>query len=230
VEATILAVCTWLWGDKYTVEDLLKLRHGTARHLKQPHRFLVMMERERAWTPIEGIERHAIKDPELLAYPGCFTRLRMFDYGWQHNRKIDDRLVCLDLDTVITGPLDPLFDRPEPFVIWAGANSINPCPYNGSVLMLRPGYHGELFTDFSMEAARKIKYYKFPDDQGWFWHKIPNAATWQAGRTTGIYGYKKPGWPHGTDRLPEQARIVAFPGHRQPKDFIHLDWVRSNWI
>ncbi len=231
MEATILAICTWLWGqDKYMVEDVLKLRRGVARHLKQPHRFLVMTEREREWTPTEGIERHAIKDPELLQYKGCFARLRMFDYGWQRNREIDDRLVCLDLDMIITGPLDPLFDRPETFVILAGANSLNPCPYNGSVMMLRPGYNGHLFMNFSIEKAFQVKFYEFPDDQGWIWHMLPDAATWQAGRKSGIYGYKKPGWPHHTDRLPEQARIVAFPGHRQPKDFLRLDWVRDNWI
>jgi hypothetical protein len=230
VEGAILAICTWLWGSKYTLDDVYKLKRGVARCLKQPHRFLVMTERERDWSPPYGIERHAIKDPELLAYPGCFARLRMFDYGWQHNRKIDDRLVCMDLDMVITGELDKLFDRPETFVILAGANSLNPCPYNGSVFMLRPGCHGQLFSDFSMEEARKIGHYKFPDDQGWFWHKLPNAATWQAGRTSGVYGFKKPGWHHGSDRLPEQARIVAFPGHRQPKDFMHLDWVRKHWV
>ena len=226
----VLAICTWLWGHKYGVEDVAKLKAGVARHLKQPHRFLLMTERERGIDLPEGIERHAIKDPHLLVYQGCFARLRMFDYGWQHNRGIDDRAVCMDLDTVVTGPLDPLFDRPETFVILGGGNSMNPCPYNGSLMMLRPGHHGELWTDFSMEAARRMQWYKFPDDQGWFAHKLPKAATWPCGRKSGVYAYKKPGWPLGSDRLPDNARLVVFPGARQPGDFKHLDWVKQHWV
>ena len=224
----MLAVSTWWWGDKYTLDDLYKLCAGVARHLKQPHRFLVMTEREREWTPPEGIERHAIKDPELLDHPGCFVRLRMFDYGWQQNRRIDDRLVCLDLDMVITGQLDRFFDRPESLVLLRGGNSVNPCPFNGSVIMLRPGHHGDIWTDFSLEAAARVPYYKFPDDQAWLAHKVPNAASWACGRKSGIYAFKKPGWPWD-DQLPANASIVAFPGARSPKDFMHLKWVKDNW-
>jgi hypothetical protein len=224
----VLTVCTWLWGDKYAAADVVRLRNGVKRYLAQPHRFMVMTERERDWTPPGNIERHAIKDPELLAWKGCFARLRMFDYGWQQNRKIDDRLVCLDLDVVIVDWIDALFDRPETFVILGGANSVNPCPFNGSVMMLRPGHHGEVWSTFSIEAAQALPFYEFPDDQGWLSQKIPMAATWPAGRKSGIYGFKKPGWPPG-DQLPSKARIVVFPGHRQPKDFRYLDWVRKNW-
>lgn len=226
----MLTICTWLWGDKYTPADVGKLKRGLDRHLKQPFRFMCMTERERDWVPFDGTERHAIKDPELLAYKGCFARLRMFDYGWQQNRQIDDRLVCLDLDVVITGDLDQLFDRPESFVILAGANSVNPCPYNGSVMMLRPGVHGYVWSTFSIQEAQQLPYYQFPDDQGWLAKKIPMAATWNAGRRSGIYGFKKPGWPPGQLALPKQARMVVFPGHRQPADFSHLDWVRKHWV
>ncbi len=226
----MLVISTWLWGSKYSVEDVRKLRDGIGRHLHQPHRFLVMTERERDWTPPHGTERHAIKDPHLLAHKGCFVRLRMFDYGWQQNRKIDYKLVCLDLDMVITGPLDLVFDRPETFVILGGANSVNPCPFNGSVMMVRPGHHGELWTDFTIEEARKIKFHDFPDDQGWIAHKLPTAATWQAGKKSGIYAFKKPGWPAHSFNLPPDARIVAFPGARQPKDYMKFSWVRQHWV
>lgn len=225
----MIVISTWLWGDKYGPADVIKLRNGVARNLTQPYRFMVMTERERIWQPPQDIERHAIKAPQLLEHKGCFARLHMFDYGWQQNRGIDDRLVCLDLDTVIVRPIDHLFNRPESFVILGGVNSYNPCPFNGSVMMLRPGNHEEVWSQFSIEAASALPCYEFPDDQGWLAAKLPGAGIWQAGRRSGIYGFKKPGWPAGTDRLPEQARIVVFPGHRQPKDFMHLDWVKRHW-
>jgi hypothetical protein len=223
----MLAISTWLWGDKYGLDDVLKLQRAVARNLKQPHRFLLMTERERVIELPNPIERHAIKDPELLTYKGCFARLRMFDKGWQSNRRIDDRLVCLDLDIVITGRLDDLFNRPEPFVILSGANRYNPCPFNGSVMMLRPGYYEDVWSGFSIEAASAQPYYEFPDDQGWLHYKIPNAATWQCGKS-GIFAFLKPGWPSGLN-LPSGARIVAFPGRRRPSDYPNLPWIRECW-
>lgn len=209
---------------------MVKLRRGIARHLKQPHRFLLMTERERSIDENLGdIERHAIKDPELLGYKGCFARLRMFDPGWQQNRKLDDRLVCLDLDMVITGLLDPIFDRPDTFCILAGANSHNPCPFNGSVMMLRPGNHEELWTRFSYQAACELPFYEFPDDQGWIAHKLPTAGRWEAGKRSGIWAFQKPPWRHFQTDLPANARIVAFPGARQVKDYRHLPWVKEHW-
>jgi hypothetical protein len=225
----VLVICTWLWGNKYTLADVWRLKRGVFRHLKQSHRFMVMTERERDPFHLSGVERHAIKDPSLTQVDGCFCRLRMFDYGWQKNRDIDDRLVCIDLDAVMTGPLDPLFDRPETFVILAGANSVNPCPFNGSVMMLRPGNHGEVWSKFSLEAARTTPFYKFPDDQGWLATRLPKAATWRVGTQSGIYAFKKPGWPAG-DALPSDARMVVFPGARSPLAFSRLEWIKKHWV
>jgi hypothetical protein len=224
----MLTICTWLWGSKYGLEDVVKLQAGLRRHLKADHRLLCLTERERKISFPSGIERHAIKDPDLLKYPGCFARLRMFDHGWQANRRITGPMICIDLDVVIMGELDPLFDRPEDFVILQGANALNPCPFNGSLWMLRPGTHAEVWNDFSLEAVKSIRHYEFPDDQGWFWHKIPNAAGWPCGPQSGIYGFMKPGWPCDK-QYPEDARLVVFPGWRSPALFRHLPWVRRHW-
>jgi hypothetical protein len=122
-----------------------------------------------------------VRDIELTKINGCFARLRMFDPEWQWIARVDECLVNIDLDTVITGPLDPLFDRPEPFVIMQKGNASNPCPYNGALMMIRAGAHPEVWTDFSLEAAAETAHYEFPDDQGWIWHKMPNAAGWKCG-------------------------------------------------
>ncbi len=151
----------------------------------------------------------------------------MFDPEWQKAAKIEGHLVNLDLDTVVTGELDPVFNRDEDFAILQGANAANPCPYNGSMFMLRAGAHPEVWSEFSLEAARKVPFYEFPDDQGWIWHKIPNAAGWKAGQN-GVYAFQKPGWPKG-ENIPSDARIVFFPGKRDPSQFTRLGWIRENW-
>ncbi len=172
-------------------------------------------------------------DLPLTKIKGCFARLRMFDPLYQENIEIVahskiDRIVCMDLDTVITGPLDPLFDRDETFLILQGANAANPCPFNGSLMMLRAGHHSEVWSDFSLEKARAVPFYEFPDDQGWIHHMLPNAAGWKVGAESGVYAFQKPGWPKGDD-LPADARMVVFPGWRSPEKFKHLKWIKENW-
>lgn len=211
-----LTICTWLWGSKYGPQYVDRLRAGVNRHLKQEHRF-------RVFTP-------GACDLALTKIPGCFARLRMFDPKWQEANGIGqgDRLVCLDLDLVITGPLDRLFDRPEPFCILQHANAANPCPFNGSVMMLRGGAHPDVWSVFSLAAAGAVPFHHFPDDQGWLHHKVPDAAGWRCGASSGIYAFRKRDWPKD-DGLPSIASIVAFPGHRDPSQFMHLDWVKQHW-
>lgn len=220
-----LVVLTWRWGQKYGPDYVRKLAASLKRHLTVPYRFLCVTDEK-----IPGIETTCIKDPGLTKYPGCICRLRLFDDVWQRDIGIEPgaRAVCIDLDLVVTGKLDGLFDRPEPFVILQGANASNPNPYNGSVFMFRGGAHPELWNDFTLQALKSIPCYEFPDDQGWFWHKLPNAAGWKVGPESGIYAFQKPAWPKG-DNLPKDARMVAFPGWRDPSKFKHLTWIKEHW-
>lgn len=94
--------------------------------------------------------------------------------------------------------------------------------------MLRAGYRPDVWSDFSLGAADKIPRYRFADDQGWFAHKMPAAAGWQVGPRSGVYAFKKPAWPQGDD-LPSDARMVVFPGWRDPSKFMGLPWVKENW-
>lgn len=232
----MITIITWLWGTKFGPDDVVKLAAGVKRNLKQPHRFICVTDHDLS---AFGIETTCIKDPGLAQRRGCFCRLRMFDDVWQRDIGITEgeRIVCIDLDTVITGKLDPLFDRPESFVIMQGGNASNPCPYNGALQMLRAGSHAEVWNDFTLEAAGKVPFFEFPDDQGWLWHKLPNAAGWKCGIESGVFVFHKPGWPDwekstgkiGNDELPEGARLVTFSGWRNPKRFCDLEWVKENW-
>jgi len=226
----MLTICTWLSGDAYSLEDVAKLKRGIDRHLKQPYRFMLITEHERevpeflctGWLC-------PIQDRYLLDHKGCFVRLRMFDPEWQKELEIDDRLVCMDLDSVVTRNLDALFDRPEPFVILGGVNAMNPCPFNGSLMMIRPGAHPEVWSDFSLKAVQNMPCYQFPDDQQWIAKKVPAAATWRAGRTSGVFGFRKPGWYTREESLPHEARLVVFPGWRKPSKFLNLPWIQEHW-
>jgi hypothetical protein len=230
-----LTVITWFWGNKYSRDYVTKLAAGLRRNLKQPFRFALVADNKMSVSNVDEV--WSIDDPILLRGPGCFARLRMFDPLWQKHHDIEDRLVSIDLDTVITGQIDHLFDRPESFVIIRGGNAANPCPFNGAMQMLRPGAHSEVWKTFSLEASQKVPYLTYPDDQAWLAHKLPNAAGWQVGAEHGVYVFRKPGWPGyidintaiREDALPEDARLVTFSGRRSPESFSHLSWVKENW-
>lgn len=202
----------WRWGAKYGQEYVDRLRAGVARHLKQPHVF-------RVWSP-------SPEDDHLEA--GCLCRLRMFSPDWQKMQGIKpgDRIVCLDLDMVVTGDLDALFDRPEPFCILQGVNASNPCKFNGSAFMLRAGFRPDVWDDFSPAAAEAVRTYTIADDQRWMEYKLAPQPAW--GPADGVYGFQKPG--HKGEGLPANARLMAFFGARDPAQFTRLPWVQQNWI
>lgn len=209
-----LNICVWRWGSKYPGHYVERLKAGLARHLKREYRFCVFAPEE--------------EDEYLTKVPGCFVRLRMFDPAWQEKNKMEGRIVSLDLDTVITGPLDPLFDIGDEFAILLNANSSNPGRYNGSIFSFMAGYRPDVWSDFSLKAASRIKFDAYPDDQAWLEHECPDAKNWEVGPASGIYAFQKKRWVTG-DKLPSDARIVAFPGWRDPERFKHLDWVKANW-
>jgi hypothetical protein len=210
-----LIVTTWMWGRKYPSYYLSRLERGVRKHLRTWHRFTVIQ-------PPRGDE---------LLWPGCLCRLRIFSPAFQraHAIKEGDIILNLDLDLIVTGTLDGLLDVDGDFAILQGANAANPCPYNGSVIMLRAGAHADVWTDFSLEAVAKIPKYEFADDQGWIWHKIPKPPPgWRVGPSSGIYAFRKPQWPRD-NVLPADARMVCFPGKRDPSQFLELPWIREHW-
>lgn len=106
----MLSVVTWLWGDRYGAEHVLRLRSGLQRNLRLPHRFWCITDRALP-TDVDTIP---LPDPRGLARA---RRLQIFD------RSIEDllgstRILQLDIDCIVVGDVTPLVDRPEPFVIW----------------------------------------------------------------------------------------------------------------
>lgn len=226
-----LDIITWLWGKKYTAHDVTRLQFQVRRNLRVDHTFHLFSDRVVAGVP-PTIRQHLISDLDLCDRH-CFCRLRMFDPEWQKENGFTGHIVSLDLDVVITGTLDSLFKEGQPdFMMLKGVNSVNPNPFNGSIMMLKAGTHANIWSEFSLENAAKIKFHEFPDDQGWIWHMAPDAEGWKGG-TRGVYAFQKPGWPGyptNTMELPSDAKIVVFTGKRKPVNYTGLSWVNRHWL
>lgn len=226
-----LFVASWLWGTKWRGIYAERLFAGIERNLAQDYRSVLVTDQ-----PVNSGADLIVpideEDRQLLAMPGCLVRMRMFDRKWQARlgMKAGDRIVCIDVDAVITGRLDPLFDRADKFTIMQGFNTTNACPFNGSLWLFRAGARHDVWDDFSLGAHEKynVPIHKIADDQGWLHSRFPNAAAYTP--TDGVYAFKKAGWKvKGRRKLPENARVVAFPG-RDPGKYPDVDWLKQHWV
>lgn len=215
----------WKWGAKYAPKYVERLKAGVNRNIKMPHRFVCITDDPTGLT----CETWPLPTPDLIKVrDGCYSRLIMFSQDWQARNNID-RLVCLDLDVVVTGSLDALFSRLEHFVILHGGH-FNPCPFNGSVMLIDRGARPEIWSRFTVKEAEAVSMADGTwrgSDQTWISHVAPDAAGWT--HLDGVYAFRKPGWMTGDD-LPADARIVAFPGKKDPSQLLHRPWIRKHWL
>lgn len=234
----MITVCCFLWSDPlaknrhiytYGFEHVRVLRAMVGRHLAQPHRFVCITDR----SALDDIETVPLDGTHHL--PGTrFVKLQLFkpDIG----RLLGDRILYLDLDAVVTGPLDPLVDRGEDLVLWRNPNfgGKRRARYNTSILLLRTGSRPEFWSRFDKRhVPGMLAQYVGGTDQAWISHiASPDEAHWTD--ADGVYGAGRlldivPGV--GTD-LPANARIVFTPGRREPSMESVQDqhpWMREHY-
>jgi hypothetical protein len=153
--------------------------------------------------------------------PNCFRRLVMFKRDAQ--KTFGRRFVSMDLDCVIGGQLDPLFDRPEDLVLFKGTSPDR--PYNGSLMLIRAGCRPHVYEDFDQAGADASGEAFVGSDQAWLAHKLGwGEATW--GEADGAYVYGS-SWFRGS-----KARILFFPGKTKPWDLARIrihNFINANY-
>jgi hypothetical protein len=225
----------------YSAQHVNVMASMLDRNLRTPHEVVCITD------DAEGIDGGIRVVPiwdDLKQHGRCFRRLKLF--ASEMRDLVGERIVSLDLDTVIVGPVDDVFNRPEPFVIWSDPSRL--LPYCGSQWMLTAGYRPEVFDRFNYETWRRLKPERnwHGSDQAWMAYMLPGAATW--GKTDGIYSYRldllregpRATWARFKRRsriyrkptLPENARIVHFHGVFDPSQSIiqsAVPWVAEHW-
>lgn len=216
----MLTVLTWLWrqrrGPGYTAAHVNIWADMVRRNLSMQHRVACVTEFP------EGIDPSI----EIIAPPGdfedvtiptwrgskpqCLRRLAMFRPDAADI--FGDRFACMDLDCVIAGPLAPLLDVDDDFVICPGTAPSR--PYNGSMMLIRAGSRPDVYERFTAEGAAEAGRLFVGSDQAWISHILgPNERTFG-----GIHYWRLGG-------RPEDARVAFFPGQIKPW---HLD--RDPWV
>lgn len=183
-----------------------------------------------------------LKSPHGGNNPACYRRLKL----WSPEARdlIGERILCIDLDMVLTGDVTPLWDRPEDVVLWK--DNLNPTtPYNGAMQLIRAGSRPRVWEDFnpatSPALARKAGF--FGSDQAWLCYALgPGEARW--GTEHGAYSWRvhirqtPNGQAHipytpGRDcakALPDGAKCVNFHGVDSPWTLApHVGWIAEHY-
>lgn len=222
-----LTVCCFLWADpkyryglRYNAGHVNVLRSMVARNLDRPHVFVCVTDMP------EGID----SDVEIVPlWPdhrnlgGTWTRVKLF--APEMRLLLGERIVLLDLDCVITGPLDPLFDTDAEFVT---CRSSNPASiYNTGFFLLTAGARAQVWERFDPAEALRVVKVDGMWEQGWASHVLgPNEKTW--GPEHGVLEYGRHVARGNGGALPKGTRAVFFCGPHDPS--LAACQAKSPWI
>ncbi len=215
----MLTVATYLWGDKtgrhyaYTGDDVRLLQRMVKRHLSVPHEFVVITDQPHMFDADANIRAIPI-NRETHVSGRCFVRL--FTFHPDGKALIGERVLQIDLDTVIVGDMAPLVARDENLVLWHNPGRVpweNPSSfqsrpyYNTSMLLHRCGTMPWIHINFDPERP------SHKDDQ-WLLSDILGSDIPYWDGDDGVYRIARADTPGSgvNGALPENARVVFFTG------------------
>lgn len=206
----MITVWSVLNGTKYADEDVYILRDMVARNLSLPHRFRCLSDRE-----IPGVDCF-IPDEQ---WPGWWAKLLLFRYA-------TGQCLYLDLDCVVTGPLDDLLS----YVLSMPANWAQSghggcqssvmswqAPYN----WIPDAFHVEQLEPPADGGCGR--YRGLWGDQELITDLCGNPGGQRIHAMQGIYSYKY----HCQGGLIPGAKVVCFHGEPKPKDVTDAWVIRS---
>jgi hypothetical protein len=103
----LTVACVYVQGNvPYTDEYVHRLKSMVERNLNQRHRFVCLSDRG-----VPGVDVVRIKSPDGI--PGWWSKIELFNP--QH--QLTGRVLYLDLDVLVTGPLDGIADYDAKFAL-----------------------------------------------------------------------------------------------------------------
>lgn len=214
----MITVLTWYWRQpngraSFLPEHVNRWAQMVRKNLDMPHRIACVTDHyEGLDSSIEIIEPP--RDFENVRIPTwnekkpqCLRRISMFapDAG----KTFGDRFVCMDMDCVVTGSLDPLFDVTDDFKMMIGT-APKQRPYNGSMLLMSAGARPQVYTEFTPERATMAGKHFLGSDQAWIAFSLGwGEKTWDE-RDGAVWFSPR------YSMQPPSCRIMFFPGHVKP--------------
>ncbi len=200
-------------GTKYGPEYVNRLAKMVARHVSRPHRFLCLTDEA------SGLECDYADIGTNLS--GWWAKLILFK---PHRELEGQRTIYLDLDTVIVGNVDFLFDYTGPFAILRDFYSSS--RFGSAIMSIAPGFGKHIWENFTPDVMNRIY-----GDQNWIMDQVV-IGFWQDLFPGKIGSYK-------ADELqasPKDFAICCFHGNPRPHEAIspvvlkgQTGWVDEHW-
>jgi hypothetical protein len=206
------------WGTKYGPEYVNRLYAGVQRHLKRPHRFVCFTENAEGIDA--GVEIRPL--PSLGLPPGP-------ERGWLKLATFAPTLadlkgmtLFLDVDVIITGPLDIFFEPSEPFYNMKDFNPKRPGVGNSSVYRFVVGAHPSVLSDFVADFEKVKREHR--NEQEYLTAAMKRLGVLNYWPDDWAVSYKKrciPPFPKSlwtAPSAPADTRIVIFHGNPKPEE------------
>ena len=216
------------WGQKYGAEYANRLYRMVDRNITRPFRFICFTDD--ASGLLEGIEAQPL--PSLELPPGTPER------GWNKLSTLaegfgglEGEALFLDLDVVIVGNIDELFDHPGEFLIIRDKKFKKRLIGNSSVYRFKIGRYDQSLRKFQQNFDQVKN--SFRNEQAYLSdevHQRGELGFWPPEWCVSFkYDCVAP-WPMGyfkTPQAPAGSKILIFHGHPLPDEAI--DGVTHKW-
>lgn len=212
------------WGDRYGPEYANRLYGMVARNTRRPLRFVCMTDDATGLRP----EIEAVPLPEI-DLPEPFIRMPWRKMAlWRADLLgLEGTALFLDLDLLITGPIDDFFDYEphEDFVVIRNWTTPGTGIGNTSCFRFRIGSNPHLFEEVNRDFAGV--YARFRIEQTYISRHAHSIAFWPEAWCVSFKHSLLPAWPWRLFRpakLSPEARVVAFTGKPDVHDVIAGAW------
>jgi hypothetical protein len=197
-------------GQKYDASYVNKLESMVERHTTRVYRFICLTDDHEGlkctWSPIG------------TRLPGWWAKLVLFE---PHVQLEGQRVLYLDLDTIIVGNIDFLLDYVGSFAILR--DFYRPLGWGSAIMAFQAGFGQHIWEHFRTNPQRQM--FSYHGDQEYLQTEINSADLWQDLYPDKIVSYKV----HCKDKgLPLGASVVCFHGVPRPHEVDDL-WVQEEW-
>lgn len=204
----MIHIVLWKWDQPngrhaYTPEHVDVMCAMLRRNITLPHRIICITDDDsgihecetfRLWPDLGNVAN------ATRAYlPSCYRRLKLYDRATQEDLRIakGDRIVSIDLDTLILGNINNLLVTDGRFIGWEMKGTHHERVYNGSLQMFNAGDLQHIWSDFDPQQSPKQCFEAgfLGSDQSWLSMNLIGQP-----RSVGL------GWPDVAS-YPLQARL-----------------------
>ncbi len=216
------------WGTRYGVDFVNRLWSMVQRNTQRPTRMICYTDDPKGVaTGVLTRPLPPINIPQRVSFLG-WRKLSLFQYPLDD---IEGEALFLDLDLVVTGPIDEFFDyAPGHYVAIDNWSQPGGGVGNTSVFRYRAGEHKHVFDDFNSDPEAILG--KWRISQQYMSGVIPGMKFWPTPWCLSFKHTLLPRWPlnYFVDaKLPPDARVVAFTGKPDPDDALVGRWPELNF-